>query len=192
MGRYLYVLAALLAFTISDATAQRGLPGMNSVEFGMDMVDGFHAGGRRNSTGYAFHLTTQAYTKNGNKWTYGAEMLKRNYPYRNSRIPLSQYTAEAGYAYNFYSSPEKIIFLSAGVSGMLGYEAVNKGERLLWDGAFLPDAESFLYGGAVILEAETYLTDRLVLVLRLRERILWGSAASTFHTAFGVGIRYIL
>ena len=58
--------------------------------------------------------------------------------------------------------------------------------------AGLPDAESFLYGGAVSLEAETYLTDRLVLVLRLRERILWGGAASLFHTGFGVGIRYIL
>ena len=75
---------------------------------------------------------------------------------------------------------------------MLGYEAVNQGERLLWDGASLPDAESFLYGGAVSLEAETYLTDRLVLVLRLRERILWGGGASLFHTGFGVGIRYIL
>ena len=96
------------------------------------------------------------------------------------------------FPYNFYSSPEKLFFLSAGVSGMLGYEAVNKGKRLLWDGASLSDTESFLYGGALTLEAETYLTDRLVFVLRLRERILWGGSASLFHTGFGVGLRYIL
>ena len=192
MKRVLYTLAFLLAMAASDVMAQRGLPGMNSVEFGMDMVDGVHAGKHRNSTGYAFRLTAQTYAKRGNKWTYGVEMLKRNYPYRDSRIPFWQYTAEAGYAYNFYSSPEKLVFLNIGISGMLGYETVNQGERLLWDGASLPDAESFIYGGAVSLEAETYLTDRLVLVLRLRERILWGSAASLFHTGFGVGIRYIL
>ena len=109
--------------------AQRGLPGMNSVEFGMDMVDGFHAGNRKDKTGYALRLTAQTYAKHGNKWTYGVEMLKRYYPYRDSQIPLWQYTAEAGYAYNFYSSPEKLVFLNIGVSGMLGYEAVNRGER---------------------------------------------------------------
>ena len=177
MRRFLYIVAFLLAVAGGDVMAQRGLPGMNSVEFGMDMVDGFHAGNRKDKTGYALRLTAQTYAKHGNKWTYGVEMLKRYYPYRDSQIPLWQYTAEAGYAYNFYSSPEKLVFLNIGVSGMLGYEAVNRGERLLWDGS---------------LEAETYLTDRLVLVLRLRERILWGGAASLFHTGFGVGIRYIL
>ena len=57
MKKVLYTLAFLLAMAASDVMAQRGLPGMNSVEFSMDMVDGFHAGGRRNSTGYAFRLT---------------------------------------------------------------------------------------------------------------------------------------
>ena len=192
MRRYLYAWVILLTMAVSDAMAQYGLPGMSSVEFGMDMVDGFYAGDRKDKTGYAFHLTAQTYTKRGNKWTYGIEALKRNYSYRNGRIPLSQYTAEAGYAYNFYSSPGKRFFLSAGLSGVLGYEAVNKGRRLLWDGASLSDTESFLYGGALTLEAETYLTDRLGFVLRLRERILWGGASSLFHTAFGVGLRYML
>ena len=192
MRRYVYAWMILLTMAVSDAMAQRGLPGMSSVEFGMDMVDGFYGGDRKDKTGYALHMTAQTYTKRGNKWTYGVELLRRNYPYRNGRIPLSQYTAEAGYAYNFYSSPEKLFFLSAGISGMLGYEAVNKGKRLLWDGASLSETESFLYGGALTLEAETYLTDRLVFVLRLRERILWGGSASLFHTGFGVGLRYIL
>ena len=61
---------------------------------------------------------------------------------------------------------------------MLGYESVNGGKRLLYDGATLGQCESFIYGGAITLEAETYLSDRLVLLLRLRERILWGSAST--------------
>ena len=41
------------------------------------------------------------------------------------------------------------------------------------------------YGGAITLEAETYLSDRLVLLLRLRERILWGSASTHAHFQYG-------
>ena len=79
-----------------------------------------------------------------------------------------------------------------GGSAMLGYESVNGGKRLLYDGATLGQCESFIYGGAITLEAETYLSDRLVLLLRLRERILWGSASTHAHFQYGIGIKYIL
>ena len=74
---------------------------------------------------------------------------------------------------------------------MLGYESVNGGKRLLYDGATLDNA-NLIYGGAITLEAETYLSDRLVLLLRLRERILWGSASTHAHFQYGIGIKYIL
>ena len=78
---------------------------------------------------------------------------------------------------------------------MLGYETANKKERgggtAAMGRAFLPDAGSFLYGGAVSLEAETHPTDRLTLVLRLKEYILWGCSTSltpisawTYKTSF--------
>ena len=84
----------------------------------------------------------------------------RYYPYRNTRIPLEQYTAEGGYYYNFFSDPGKNVFLNIGASGLMGYETVNGGKGLLFDGAVLKKHESFIYGGAVILEAETYLQTR--------------------------------
>lgn len=61
----------------------------------------------------------------------------------------------------------------------MGYETVNGGKGLLFDGAVLKKHESFIYGGAVTLEAETYLSDKVVLLLRLRERVLWGVPQST-------------
>ena len=67
----------------------------------------------------------------------GGEVLKRNTPYRDGSIPLVQYTGEGGYYYNIFSSPNKTIFLSIGGSAMLGYESVNGGKRLLYDGATL-------------------------------------------------------
>ena len=103
-----------------------------------------------------------------------------------------QYTGEGGYYYNIFSSPNKTVFLSIGGSAMLGYESVNGEKRLLYDGATLGQCESFIYGGAITLEAETYLSDRLVLLLRLRERILWGSASTHAHFQYGIGIKYIL
>lgn len=127
-----------------------------------------------------------------NQWVLGGEVLKRNTPYRDGSIPLVQYTGEGGYYYNIFSSPNKTVFLSIGGSAMLGYESVNGGKRLLYDGATLGQCESFIYGGAITLEAETYLSDRLVLLLRLRERILWGSASTHAHFQYGIGIKYIL
>ena len=58
-----------------------------------------------------------------------------------------QYTGEAGYYRNLFSCPGKVVFLNIGLSGLLGYENVNGGERLLGDGAGLRKHEAFVYGG---------------------------------------------
>lgn len=191
-GKFVLLLVAMLALFLGQAQAQRCLPGMKGVQLMADMVDGFYCGKDRNDAGLTFGLAVSTYAKGGNKWVSGIEIMRRYYPYRNTRIPLEQYTAEDGYYYNFFSGPKKTVFLNMGFSGMMGYETVNGGKRLLSDGAALKRYESFIYGGAVTLEAETYLSDKVVLLLRLRERILWGSAAKHFHTLYGLGIKYIL
>lgn len=188
----LLLLVAVLALTMGQAKAQRCLPGMKGVQLTADMVDGFYRKANRNDAGYAFGLAVSTYTKGGNKWLFGAEIMRRNYPYRSTHIPLAQYTAEGGYYYNLFSCPRKIVFLNIGTSGMLGYESVNNGTKLLFDGAALRKQESFIYGGAVTLEAEAYLSDKVVLLVNLRERILWGTAANKFHTRYGLGIKIIL
>lgn len=186
-----YLMTALLVLVIGQAKAQRNLPGMRGVQFTAEMADGFYSAGNRTDAGYAFSLAVFTYAKGGNKWVYGGEIMRRYHPYRSTRIPLTQYTGEAGYYYNFFSCPRKIVYLNAGLSGMLGYEAVNGGNRLLDDGASLYGSESFLYGGAVTLEAEVCLTDCFFLGFRLRERVLWGSAAGHFHTQYGISFKYI-
>lgn len=191
-GKFVLLLAAMLALFLGQAQAQRCLPGMKGVQLMADMVDGFCCGKDRNDAGFAFGLAVSTYAKGGNKWVSGIEIMRRYYPYRNTRIPLEQYTAEGGYYYNFFSDPGKNVFLNIGASGLMGYETVNGGKGLLFDGAVLKKHESFIYGGAVTLEAETYLSDKVVLLLRLRERVLWGSAAKHFHTQYGLGVKYIL
>lgn len=191
MKRHLFLAFALLALLTGQAGAQRCLPGMRGIRFTAEMADGFYSRANRHDAGYAFSLAVSTYTKNGNQWVFGGETLQRNIPYRNAHIPMAQYTGEGGYYHTFLSSPDKVLFLNLGVSALLGYETVNGGDKLLDDGAALHRHESFIYGGAATLEAEGYLSDRVVLLLRLCERFIWGGASSRCHCQYGIGVKYI-
>ncbi len=110
----------------------------------------------------------------------------------NTYVPLSQYTGEGGYYHTILSTSGKSFFLNLGASALLGYETVKRGNRLLYDGASLRKYESFIYGGAVTLEAERYLSDKIALLLRLRERFVWGGASGqACHFQYGAGVKYI-
>ena len=103
-----------------------------------------------------------------------------------------QFTAEGGYYLKFLSDRRKTFFLSLGLSALAGYETSNRGDKLLPDGATLLDKDCFIYGGALTLELETYLTDRVVLLINARERMLFGSDIGKFHTQVGMGLKFII
>ena len=84
------------------------------------------------------------------------------------------------------------VVLSVGFSALTGYESSNWGNKLLHDGARLRDADCFLYGGALTAEVETYLCDKVVFLVSVRERALAGSTVGTFHTQFGFGFKFII
>ena len=79
-----------------------------------------------------------------------------------------------------------------GVSGLLGYETVNRGEKRLYDGAALKNRNNFIYGGEITLRGEAYLCDRVALLLTLRERVTGGSSVARFHTLLGAGLRIMI
>ena len=179
MKRYFIFIILLLALFTGQAEAQRQLPGMKAIRFTAEMADGFYSRADRHDAGYAFSLAVATYTKKGNQWVFGCEMLQRNNPYRNTYVPLSQYTGEGGYYHTILSTSGKSFFLNLGASALLD------------DGAALRKCESFIYGGAVTLEAEGYLSDRITLLIRLRERFMWGGASGRCHFQYGAGIKYI-
>jgi hypothetical protein len=193
MKRITIILTLALCFALSGgAYAQRCLPGMRGIQVTGGMADGFHSTDNRNELGYYFGLSMATYAKHSHKWVFGAEYLERYYPYRETRIPVAQFTAEGGYYLNILSDPSKTFFLSLGGSAVAGYETVNWGDKLLFDGSTLQNRDRFVYGGAITLEVETYLSDHVVLLLTGRERILSGSDVSKFHTQFGVGLKFII
>ena len=101
-------------------------------------------------------------------------------------------TAEGGYYYKFLSDARKIVVFYIGASGLAGYETVNWGDKLLFDGATLHARARFVYGGAVTLDMEIYIADRIALLANIRERCLWGGDTKKFHTQYGLGIKFII
>jgi len=173
-------------------SAQRTLPGQRGLEVMAGTVNGMNL--NTNSPDFAFHSTIafSQYTKSANKWKLGFDYLEQRYPYKDISIPRSQFTVDAGYFLNVLSDPHKVFFVSAGVSAVGGYETVNWGRKLIFDGATINNQDAFLYGGALSVEPEVFLTSRLVLVVNVSERFLVGSSVGKLNTVYGVGIKFII
>ena len=189
MRAYIIALVASLALFAGQAHAQRYLPGMRGIEVKANLADGFRPGG--NDGGYSFGAALSTYTKKGNKWVFGGEYLMKDNPYKETKIPVAQFTAEGGYYFKVLSDARKIVFLYAGASALAGYETVNWGDRTLFDGSTLRDRDAFVYGGALTLDMEIYVADRIALLVNLRERCLWGGDTKKFHTQCGLGLKII-
>ena len=165
MKKYLFLFAVCVSLALSSgqAYAQRYLPGMKGVE-----LRGGFAGNLKSPVDWYTGFAVSGYTKRANHWVAGVEYLLK-----------------------FLSDPAKIFFLSVGGSALVGYETLNWGEKVLYDGSMLLDRDAFVYGGALTLELESYVTDRIVLLAHVRERALWGSSLGKFTTQFGLGVRFI-
>mgnify|MGYP001542128094 CR=1 FL=1 len=161
---FLFVTVVSLALFSGRAHAQRYLPGMKGVE-----LRGGFANGSKSPLNYYTGFAVSGYTPKANRWVIGAEYLMKNYGYRNASVPRAQFTAEGGYYLKFLSDPTKTVFPSVGGS-----------------------KDAFVYGGAITLELEAYLTDRIVLLAGIRERVLWGSSLDLFTTQFGLGVKFII
>lgn len=187
-----FLFIVMLALLAGQAHAQRCLPKMKGIRLTAGMADGFYAKSAINNAGYSFGASLATYTKGGHQWSFGAEYLRRYHPYRDSRIPVEQFTGEGGFFFGVLSDGSKTFFLSAGVSALAGYETINGRKKLLFDGSTIRNKDGFIYGGAITLQVETYLSDHLVLLLYGRERCLWGGSTERFHALYGVGLKIML
>lgn len=193
---YRVLLIISLAFSLSllfieQAHAQRYFVSQKGLQFTVGTVDGFKL---KNEDKQAFYaaMAFSSYVRSGNRWIFGGEYLQKQYEYKDIFIPVSQLTVDGGYYLNFLSNPGKAFFVSIGASAMTGYETINWGKKLLFDGATIESKDAFLYGGAVTLEIETYLSDRIILLVNARERILMGASVNKYHTQVGVGVKFML
>lgn len=189
MGRLLLLLGAWLLLGTDEARAQRNLPGGIALQAEAGMVDGLTLVGGDGRRSFYAGAALQRTVRSGGRWSFALEYLHKDYRHGRQVVPRSQFTVGAGYLVPLLRDRGRHIGLNAGAAAVLGYETINWGERLLYDGATLLSRAGMLYGAALWAELEGYLSDRVALFIQVRERALWGTDAGNFHTLLGVGIR---
>lgn len=183
----IFLIIFVFGFLFEYSNAQRYLPGQHGIQLTVGTVNGVNP-----QKAFYGGMAVSTYTQNDSRWVFGGEFLQKQLDYSQIQIPVTQFTGEAGYYYSFLSDPSKTFLLSIGASSLAGYETINWGNKLLFDGATLHNKDAFVYGGVLTLELETFITDRIILLVNARERILWGSSVGKFSSQLGTGIKIII
>lgn len=184
MKKYIYTVMLVLV-SITIVQAQRMLPKQKRIEVSTGVLSDDKIG-----NDYYINVTMTINAKNGNYKLWGLEYTHQYHQYKDLRIPQETYTAEGGYSLFLLGDTRKIITLNAGISGIVGYESINQGQAMLYDGAKILSEDNFIYGVGGRLTFETYLSDRFVLVLQGRTKVLFGTELEQFRPSVGVGLRF--
>lgn len=183
MKTYIYTVMLVL-MSITMARAQRMLPKQKGLEINAGILSDDKIG-----NDYYLNLGLIVNGKNGNYQLWALEYTHRYHPYKNLRIPQETYTAEGGYSFFLLGDARKNITLNVAITGVVGYESINRGEALLYDGAKIMSGDNFIYGAGGRLSLETYLSDPFVLLLQGRIKALWGTDSKQFRPSAGMGLR---
>lgn len=184
MKKYIYtVMLILMGITISKA--QRMLPKQKGLELSAGTLSDDNLG--RN---YYLNIGMTVNGKNGNYQLWALEYTHQYYQYKDLHIPHETYTAEGGYSFFLLGDARKNITLNTAITGVFGYESINRGEEILYDGSKILSGNNFIYGVGGRLYFETYLSDRFVLLLQGRTKVLWGTDMEQFRPSVGVGLRF--
>lgn len=184
MKKYIYtIIMGLLTITI--AHSQRMLPKQKGLELNFGVLsDG------KIKHDYFINIGMTVNGKNGNYQLWALEYTQRYHSYKTITIPQQIYTAEGGYNFFLLGDTHKNVTLNLGITGIIGYESINRGKTTLYDGAKILSEDNFVYGAGGRLSLETYLTDHLVFVMQGRTKVLWGTTMEQFRPSAGLGLRF--
>lgn len=184
MKKYIYAVMLVLTGIIMTH-AQRMIPWQKGFEINAGTLFGDSP-----SRNYNLSLAMTINAKSGNYQLWALEYSHQYSKYKARRLPLETYTAEGGYSFFLLGDVRRNIALNVALTGVLGYETINRGEALLEDGAKIISHDGFIYGAGGRLSFETYLFDHLVLLLQGRIKVLWGTDLEQFRPSAGLGLRY--
>ncbi len=184
MKKYIYTVMLVL-MGITSSHAQRMLPKQKELQVNVGVLSNDKIG-----NDYYVSAAMTVNGKNGNYQLWALEYTHQYHDYKDLRIPQETYSAEGGYSFFLLGDARKNIMLNLGITGVLGYETINRGETMLYDGAKILSEDNFIYGAGGRLTFETYLSDRFVLVLQGRTKVLWGTDLQQFRPSAGVGLRF--
>jgi hypothetical protein len=186
MKRYLILVLLLIAGGISTPLwAQRMAPGRIGLEA---VVSTYSAAQPTDNYGLNVALTVNG--RNGSYQIWGLGYSYRQAQYNGRAVPFEAYTFEGGYSFRLLSNASKALSFNAALSGVAGYETVNRGDTLFADGTKLLNEEGFTYGLGGRLSVEAFLCDHLVLVLQGRAGYFWLTSGGALRPSAGAGLRY--
>ncbi|ALU28393.1 MULTISPECIES: conjugal transfer protein TraO [Bacteroidota] len=184
MKYYIYTVILIL-IGITSANAQRMVPKQKALEVSAGILSDDKIG-----NDYYINLAMTVNGKNGNYWLWALEYNHEYSNYKELEIPVETYMAEGGYSLRLLGNFRKSINLNATLNGVIGYETFNRGKEMLFDGAEILNEESFVYGAGGRLSLETYLSDRFVLLIQGRTKVLWNTSRDQFRPSAGIGLRF--
>src|SRR3546814_2611132 len=120
MRKYIYIVMFVL-MVITSAQVQRMLPKQKGLEVSAGVLSGDKIG-----NDYYINLAMTINGKNGNYQFWALEYTHQYHSYKDLHIPQETYTAEGGYSLFLLGDARKNIQTYAGITGVLGYEAINQ------------------------------------------------------------------
>lgn len=190
MKKSLVLLIIVLLVGTIRGYSQRCLPGQSGIEVFCGWGDGYPLLKQRNLN-YTIGVNYFRYAQNQNKWFTGIEYMEKTFCYKCNTVSLNQFLLSGGYSYNFLNNRVKSIFLNVTGTLFAGYESVNWGNRNFCDGAKLLNTNSFIAGGSIGIELESYMTNRFLISLRAREKILFNSM-KTLNFQYTISLKFII
>ena len=137
-------------------------------------------------------ISLPRYLKRENYSFVGVEYEQQIMPYRDYGVKLKDALLHLGYMHPILSDKGKNVLLYGGISALGGYEQLNEDKKLLPDGATLLDRSRFVYGGAVHGSVEVFLTNRILFLVKVQGRFLFGTDVHRFRPALSAGFRFNL
>ena len=181
--------AALVVGLPTAVQAQRLVPGQKGLEVSasVPIVKGKSL---FKPNGFGMTLSLSHYLKRGKYTFVSAGYEQQALSYRSYQVPLRDYLVQMGYAHPLLSDKGKNVFFYLGASAVAGYEDINKGEKLLPDGAKLLDGSRWVYGAGLHTSVELFLTDRIIVGGKAQLRYLFNSDIHRLRPTLSLGLRY--
>lgn len=190
------LMLLFVSIGVHEVSAQRGLPGQVGVSVSVGPLDGILFRDSRMCYRYWGSVDVVRYTRRHRYWNFSSTYQHKDYPYEgvcgNEAVPIVQITADAGYNMPLVYDRARNVSLVGGLGVLAGYEVSRSGDKLLADGATLMNKDGFVYGLVLTAAVEGYLSDRVMLMLKVRERCAFGASTGVFHTQLGLGLRFVI
>lgn len=179
---HIYIIGLFLISFMGKA--QRLIPKQKAVELsaGLLLNDS-------KSKNYFISAGLTIQTGKGNYSFFDLEYMRESENYKTVIIPIETYIAEAGYSLNLLADRKKNVFINLSLSAVAGFENINKGKELLFDGAMILSEFNFVYGASGEISVEVYISDRIILVPHIKTKAVWNTSRDLFRPSAGFGVR---